>query len=356
MAVAAADIPNVSRDVNASHAVRGVDTLRFFAAGWVALYHGAAFPIERVLPPVVALKLPGLGRLPFNGMAAVVVFFVISGFCIHYHNVGKVRLSWLRFLLQRAVRIVAPLICVMFLARYLGPDFYGAVHAVLWSVFCEIAYYALYPVIFLLIAKGRLTHLIIGSTGVSFILGCLWPRLVFLGDMGNWTWIYCLPMWLAGCALAERYKRRLSRSDLRAGARVCRYRLGAICFGSLAAILSRLPMFPVGYIWTMPLFTVYSMAWLLREFDHARSAGTVQVFERWGTAAYSMYLTHKLAICAVTKLQVHWFLAWSLDLVAIAVFAIAFYFLVERPSHLMSKWIGHQMKDLPASSLRSTAH
>jgi len=105
----------------------------------------------------------------------------------------------------------------------------------------------------------------------------------------------------------------------------------------------------------MPLFTVYSMAWLPQEFDHARSAGTVQVFERWGTAAYSMYLTHKLAICGVAKLQVHWFPAWSLDLVAIAALAIAFYFLIERPSHLMSKWVGQQMKELAGSSLPSTA-
>lgn len=351
MALAAVGMSNTLPDASSSHAVRGIDTLRLFAAVWVALYHGAAFPLERLLSPTVALRFPSLGRLPFNGVAAVVVFFVISGFCIHYHNVGKARLSWLRFLAQRAVRIILPLAAVMVLARQLGPDFYGAVHAVLWSVYCEIVYYALYPVIFLIIATGRLRLLIAVSIAMSLVLACLWPKLIFLGDMGNWTWAFCLPMWLAGCALAERYKRALPHSDRRSGSRVWPYRLGAICIGAFAAIVSHLPAIQVGYIWTMPLFVIYCVAWLSEEFQHARSA-TVDIFERWGAAAYSIYLTHKLAICAVAKLQASWLLSWLLDQAGIAAAAIIFYFLIEKPAHRMAKWVGSRMKNSTASPLQ----
>ena len=61
--------------------IQGLDTFRFFAALWEALSHGAAFPLKAVwayLGPVVHVFI-GIYDCLFNGVAAVIVFFVTSG-------------------------------------------------------------------------------------------------------------------------------------------------------------------------------------------------------------------------------------------------------------------------------------
>lgn len=64
--------------------IRGLDSIRLFAAIWVAFSHGAAPPLKPFLVEygwIGHLVYGGYGLL-FNGVAAVIVFFLISGFCI----------------------------------------------------------------------------------------------------------------------------------------------------------------------------------------------------------------------------------------------------------------------------------
>jgi peptidoglycan/LPS O-acetylase OafA/YrhL len=106
--------------------------------------HGFALPIKEALglfsPP---MSLPGrvtwllLGNL-WNGAAAVMLFFVISGFCIHYSTVGSAEFSARIFLIRRLVRIGIPLLVCLTVASLIF-DIRPAAYVGIWSLVCELA-------------------------------------------------------------------------------------------------------------------------------------------------------------------------------------------------------------------------
>src|SRR5690242_18982998 len=99
----------------------------------------------------------------FCGPAAVIVFFVISGFCIHYPFRGVERLQVSSFLARRYIRIGIPALAAMGLAGWTGvqalllksPSFAFTLDAIrhvndghtglIWSLVCELIYYTCYP-------------------------------------------------------------------------------------------------------------------------------------------------------------------------------------------------------------------
>src|SRR5450432_2915694 len=82
----------------ASH-ITGLDSIRFFCALWVVFFHGNLPPLLEGMehaPKLVWLRLiRGIYGSAFNGPAAVIVFFLVSGFCIHFpqRNSLKVRVG-----------------------------------------------------------------------------------------------------------------------------------------------------------------------------------------------------------------------------------------------------------------------
>ncbi len=322
------------------HTIKGVDSLRFFAAAWVVLYHGGQFPIEHLVSdPRKTTLLHDLGRLPFNGVSAVVLFFVISGFVIHFGSTSRAVFDWRRFLIQRVIRIGAPLVGILLFSALLGPTYSAAVHAVLWSVYSEIIYYLLYPLMRHMMVGRRMASLLGLSAAVSLAMAIANPHLIFPGDFGPYTWLFCLPMWLVGCLLAQLFRARrfsLPRVPLWA------LRLAAILFGAGAAVLSHLPGHAIGYIWTMPPFSIYCALWLWIEVNQFRLTRVTGVFEALGAAGYSIYLTHKIVINAAAQISGHlnWLVLWSVQLLGFIVLASAFYFAVERPSHTLSRALG----------------
>ena len=87
------------------------------------------------------------------GTPAVIVFFVISGFCIHlpYRGDGKMQVG--RYYLRRYTRILIPVAAAVGIYRSVGQQFvFWGEHSILWqsplwSLLCEEIYYALYPLL-----------------------------------------------------------------------------------------------------------------------------------------------------------------------------------------------------------------
>ncbi|THD77701.1 MAG: acyltransferase [Phenylobacterium sp.] len=320
--------------------VRGLDTLRFVAALWVAFSHGASPPVDSMFGvhgPATHLVSAGMA-LVFNGTAAVVVFFVISGFCIHLPNIGAERLDWRRFLTRRLVRIVPPLLAIIGLTRWLGDRYVAAVDTVLWSVYCELIYYALYPLLFALLRHWRLRYILIASIAPMAILLALKPTAAFLWHFGAWTWLYCAPFWLLGAELAERYR----RGSLRTRGSIWIWRCAAVVLCGLATVaLYHLPI-AVGYPWTMPAFAVFATFWVAQEIGHAEQKGAVAVLELLGAGSYSLYLAHKIPLEALPAPTGA--LGWLELLAAIAAATLALYVFVERPSHQLARWLGRRRR------------
>jgi len=316
-----------------------ISSLRFVLALVVAISHSA-------LPSIAAsshqplLRLAGvILRNAFAGMPAVIVFFVISGFCIHYPNRRKLEIgSWKVYYARRYLRILIPMAVAIALA---GPLhlFKSLPDSVLWSLFCEEIYYLVYPGLILL--RNR-----IGWRGLMTIAWVVTYVHVatrhYLPDLGMWvgtvlTAIWALPTWLLGCKLAEESD-SLSKRPI-ASWQIWAWRTGAWLCGSGAMILTFHSH--VGYSWTLPLLGLYSTYWLQHEIRYYRQESRRPMFEKLGESSYSIYLTHvhgfALAYAMPFAASLSAGVFWLSRMAVSAAFATAFYFLIEKPSHQFAR-------------------
>ena len=187
-----------------------LDVLRGLAILLVFLFHGlnAAFNTDtlawdgwhRVCPDLsFFLLLPA-----YMGWCGVPIFFVISGFCIHWSHERSKKKSLSTFFQRRFFRIYPPyLIAVLFFAvvyprfrlnfssahditqlfahlfmvhNLMGPDFFFGLNGTLWSVAVEVQLYFIYPLLLMLVARqgwGRALWITGGLEVVSrLVLSC----------------------------------------------------------------------------------------------------------------------------------------------------------------------------------------
>jgi peptidoglycan/LPS O-acetylase OafA/YrhL len=338
------DLASNDEDAKISpHFVRGLDTFRFLAASVVVAGHGAWIPFDRFAGETSGqFKLiAGLWNSLPNGTLAVCVFFFISGFCIHFPNVAKERVAILPFWVKRGLRIGIPLIVIVIAARAAGEQYVGALDSVLWSVYCELAYYALYPVLFPIL-RGRWER----ATAISIIasVGLLasFPEALRPLNFGALTFVFCAPMWLLGAILAERY---------RSGA-LFNYRLPSVWLlrgalpvcGVLATVLFyHGPKIPL--TWAVAAFVPVGYLWLAKELQRLTSHRTNDRLEALGGAAYSVYLIHRFPLTLFGDIY-HSHLPGALypvQAIAVGLCAYAFYRVVEKPSHRLAKRIGERL-------------
>jgi peptidoglycan/LPS O-acetylase OafA/YrhL len=160
----------------------GVDHLRLLAAVLVVAYHGVTnfAPVagRHDITPV-ALAHPGdpLTTLVVQGHTGVALFMVLSGFIFTHGTLGH-RIDYGRFLRNRALRILPLLVLVLVVGWAVSPGHvsagglvrtllglqtglhFGAWTVVTWTVFIELQFYLLFPLLSrLLAARGPLALL-----------------------------------------------------------------------------------------------------------------------------------------------------------------------------------------------------
>lgn len=325
------------------HFVRGLDTFRFIAAAVVAAGHGAWVPFDRIAGGTRGpLKLvAGVWDSLPNGTLAVCIFFFISGFCIHFPNVSKERIAIVPFWIKRGLRIGIPLAIIVAAAHLCGRQYVGALDSVLWSVYCELAYYALYPVLFPFL-RGRWVTATAISACISLAMLAAFPHTLRPFNFGVLTFLFCAPMWLLGAILAERY---------RSGA-LFRVRLPSVWLFRAAlpvcSVLATVALYHgpgVPLTWSIVAFVPIGYLWLAKELQRLTCHRTNDRLEALGAAAYSIYLVHRFPLTFFGEMYAG-HLPLPADLVqavAVGIVAFAFYRLIERPSHQLSKRVGQRV-------------
>ena len=281
----------------------------------------------------------GLLHSAVFGVTAVMVFFVISGFCIHYPFRHGEKPNWKEYFLRRYIRIGIPLLGALLLTRVIKGDTLP-IQWVIWSLYAEIIYYTVYPVLMMIRQRAGWVWL--------FSLSGIATLSVVASDPHNsamdtfsvaLAWIIGLPVWLMGCLLAE-------QADTLTAQKVPSlwvWRIGvwaASCFCGVLRFHS-----PIGFPWTLPVFSILLFFWLRQEIRHFRFQAPA-FLEKAGAWSYSLYLMHNFASWIFTQLHIALpgvLLPWLLRIASALLLAYLFFLTVERPSH----WLARQVKRKP---------
>ena len=336
-----------------------MDQLRFVAALFVVLTHTVNEP------PV--FKWIGLDdshgilnlirgvywKFFFVGAPGVIIFFVISGFCIHYPFSRSLHIDSLpAYFTRRYLRIGLPVLPILLYWHFFGGLSIIGVFSktVLWSIVCEVIYYTIYPL--LLIGRRFFDSwwpLVVASYAASIAAAMLHPY-----DKSMWfnfglglTWILGLPCWLLGVALVD----KIHKSEVQQiGAKsICAWRLGIWVLAAITIAMTFRG--PFGDPWTLNLFAVAVFFWLAKEIDYARTHPPIRWIESFGLWSYSLYLIHPIIWLWWRRYLAceHPFgpIYYAISLFVVLSLAYLYYLIIERPSHLFSgaagKWVARQL-------------
>lgn len=327
----------------------GLDTLRFFAALWVAMRHGAMPPLmvgasKDAVPHAVQHVWNGA----ISGPAAVIVFFVISGFCVHLPYAGGRRFEPFEYLVRRFVRVGLPMLAALAIWRLhhgmadFGKDWLAGIPA--WSIVAEMVYYLLYPALRLLRRRVPWSWQIAATFAAAFAFAFFFQKRSNI-NYPAWgyhlNWILGLPVWLMGVALAE-FPRSLPDPSTR---RIWIERGVAVSLGAFATWLAWERI--AGHHLTLNFFALFAVWWVRDELGYHRHHPARPLFEWAGTWSYSLYLVHTIAYDLWKAYGPPYFghvADWILKLSATLLFAWLFFLAFERPSHRLARWCGLRVR------------
>ena len=324
-----------------------LDALRFVLALWVAIGHFSMIPIFGSFDTGAGywLMFKHLWRSAVFGTPAVIVFFVISGFCIHLPFCGAGKIPVARYYLRRYTRILIPVLGALIIYRWFAErqfTLWGE-HSILWesplwSLACEEIYYAAYPFLRWLRNLFQWKVLLPVSFASSVVIS-----LTHL-HAGNWhvfgplgTALILLPVWLLGCVLAEE---SISPVAIVPRLSIWLWRFLA-WFGCWTAEMLHFKL-GISYTQTMVWFGVLAYLWVRQEIINGKEHPPKSWLAAAGAWSYSLYLMHTQGGVLYGWLHIPTLglLAdWFIVMICSLVFAYGFYLLVERPSHDLARKI-----------------
>lgn len=322
--------------------IKGLDSIRFILAFIVFLHH-MIVPLHEAWagsPHLILRLVSVIWGILFSGVGSVMAFFIISGFVIHYPYRDKIP-ETRPFLVRRWLRIGIPLLVISPIAGL----FHRFSLIPIWSLYCELIYYTLYPL--LIRIKGSWFHKFLFSFVLSLVLsavlassdlssfihqrdinysGAYWQ----LGDL--LTWVIGLPCWLLGVILAQHV------DDLKGhvpAIRVWVFRFLALGTGMALDVLKF--HFFVSYIFTMNFFALLLFFWIRNEILYYRDRQPVAFLEYSGKFSYSLYLCHNVFVFLIGMIIPLTMTTYVPIILLTVLFAWFYYLAVERPSHLLSR-------------------
>ncbi len=321
-----------------------LDALRFCLAFWVVMGHFGVFPLFAGIDMAT-----GYGRNLVHGwrslvwgIPAVVGFFIISGFCIHLPFRNQEKLSTGRYYARRYIRILVPVAAAIAITRLTGDRMaiFGKHsvlwNSVLWSLFCEEIYYAVYPLARSIRRRFGWTVLLTPAFLLAAVVGLSCPNALDGSALGAVeTAVILYPVWLLGCVLAEQSD-RLPALD--SAWSIWGWRLLA-WFGSW---LCEMLHFKGGISVTQAMlcFGVLAYFWIRKEIEHSKHHEAWVPLASAGLWSYSLYLIHIPAIRFLNDLSLPglgYILDWCVSIAFILGLSYLFYQCVERPSHRLAR-------------------
>jgi len=302
-----------------SEGLAGVDIARGLAAISVFVYH--------YNPAMVLTKYTGqqFGWISVPGATlAVPLFFLISGFCIHYSQArsgsSSEGLNLRNYFRRRFWRLYPAYLVALcfscsvnsinggaglplddflvhvFMLQSISIRYFNTINVVLWTISVEVMLYCLYPIWHWVRRRwGMRVAMSLGATatGASWFV---FSFVLFPYDVaGRWFVFNLWAGWLFGAWLAEEYVknsiRLYSRAWILAG-------VGVICFTIMMKLAG---VFDGRGLVLQPTAIILAWAWpfmaLVQWQSQAKLAGVLALLRRGaialGQCSYSLYLLHE---------------------------------------------------------------
>jgi exopolysaccharide production protein ExoZ len=366
-----------------------LEGLRGVAAFLVVIHHYVNWVIDYTQPGSLQALVYGVaGHL---GATGVQLFFVLSGFLIHFILMSRPQ-KYGPFLKRRIVRVV-PLawfcislaLFIMFMrGRYEVPAMTGniwidiignyllipgifpalALYQVTWTLSYEMLFYAVCPLLVMMYQAFRLTSLARVAISLSFV-----PLIFWLS-----RYHFSVAYFVVGVLVAEALPllKRHDRLAFFTNLAAIFYAVPMIIWNQfIAGELARYPLETKG-IWTImqqfcflgPAFFLLVAATVGPEKSLARILALTPI-RFIGAISYSLYLTHILVLGGLMALF-HWVLPTTIYMsvfeyfafmglfIILAIgFASVTYLMIERPFSLDRKWPWQTWKDIHLSASKA---
>lgn len=335
--------------VNYKIRVSGLDSIRFFSAIWVVFSHNGALPLTAGFDQTNKLSIivNGLYTGFWSGPAAVILFFIVSGFCIHYPYANGKTFKAREFYIRRYIRIIVPMILALSIVRTTGmisddnKDWLAGIPA--WSLVAEIAYYTIYPFLSK-IFNGRWTLCMV----TFFILAFLFSFTANQNNLNYPAWGYCgdwiigLPCWLMGVVLCNLYINTKKISSI-TSLHVWSIRVAGVVLGALTHHLKLQQILPESM--TLNWFGLFAFYWIHCEIKFFQVNESNRFWEYCGTWSYSLYLTHPFSNYLFHEIfdppNFGILNTWILNITSTLVVALIFYYSIEKPSHRFALYLSN---------------
>ena len=337
--------------------IGGLDTIRFICALWVVMGHYGAPPLPGFVDKsnIVGLITLGVYNNLTSGPAAVIVFFVISGLCIHYPYARELRNpDVVAYLARRYIRIVLPMAAAITIAQWADVRLALFQQTILWSLLAELVYYTLYPVLLWLRRQlNGWTPIILIAYVAALMVVATDPSAGDYPSYGVYlNWVLGIPCWLLGCVLAEKL---CQVPDRKSAPFIWLWRFGILILATICSI-ARFHS-PIGYPWTLDFFAIAAAAWVFREAIYFRSIAPPRILEWAGGWSYSLYLVHAIAGNFLRKMLVGQFaslLGWCMLMSFVLLSSFVFALIFEFPSHKLAKYVARWIRGGKVSARAST--
>jgi peptidoglycan/LPS O-acetylase OafA/YrhL len=339
----------MERTPASSDRINGLDSIRFICAVWVLFGHFALPPLAQVIGPTTHLGylVGGIMNRTFTGTPAVIIFFIISGFCIHYpYSKPGNPLHLGEFYARRFVRILIPALVAIPISRSVEVNLSLFQESILWSLVAELIYYCLYPLLRAIACAWSWKLLVALSFVGAFAVALTNPTAPRYPAFGlSLTWALGLPCWLLGCVLAESV--RSGNKPAVTSLNIWSWRLG-LYLAAMVCVTLRFHAH-IGFPWTLNLFALVGAMWLSREIAYYRTHPAVPFLEWAGLWSYSLYLMHmpsKPFFDALQLPNLGYLLNWAILCGFVFAFCYVFYLLVEKPGHGIARRAAKLFKNL----------
>lgn len=332
---------------------------------WIGWWRITSYPQEysSFSKAMAWLSIP----TPFLGYS-ILLFFLISGFCIHYPNVSfNARPCWKNYFKRRFWRIYPTYLAAILLTSVISyychikwgdntwnlerifrvitvsqnyPPENGQFlsNPSLWTIPLEIEFYALYPLAFLILLKFgflRLLFLSIFVSGIGLYLSKQGMQWV------SFTAIFLWPSWLLGAWISHLYKQNILR-------RLKNFLIYTFLILFLVlALTSRLKNWEswIQYVcWAGFYFFLFVAVLRSESLPRIKESVTFRTLAWLGKISFSLYLIHFPLFKLFGYLHLELvgekpanFLVSLMYLIPVIFFAWLFFKYIENPIHKWSK-------------------